>query len=216
MRVDALHLHAYGPFTGRTLDFRSGSFQLVYGHNEAGKSSMLRAIEAGLFGILPRTQDNFLHDNKNLRIGLELSNDDGKQLQFKRRKGTKGTLLSLDGEEAKLPENSLDAFLRGLERDRFRDMHCIDHDVFRSGGQVMLDLKGLAGDTLLAASDTIRFLELEKELANDLGELYGTRKGQLRDIKKNYEAASPQMLLAAIGALSTFAAPGPKALHRSP
>lgn len=189
MRVDALHLHAYGPFTDRTLDFRSGSFQLVYGHNEAGKSSMLRAIEAGLFGILPRTQDNFLHDNKNLRIGLELSNDDGKQLQFKRRKGTKGTLLSLDGEEAKLPENSLDAFLRGLERDRFRDMHCIDHDVFRSGGQVMLDLKGLAGDTLLAASDTIRFLELEKELANDLGELYGTRKGQLRDIKKNYEAA---------------------------
>lgn len=189
MRIDALHLHAFGPFTDRTLDFRSGNFQLVYGHNEAGKSSMLRAIEAGLFGIPTRTQDNFLHDNRDLRIGLELSNKEGSKIQFKRRKGNKGTLLSLRGEEAKLPDNLLDAFLRGIERERFLDIHCINHEAFRAGGQTMLDLKGLAGDTLLAASNTKRFLELQRTLKAELEELYGARKGRLRDIKKAYEEA---------------------------
>ena len=45
MKIQKLFLHAFGPFTGTALDF-SGSTQLhlIYGPNEAGKSSALRAM----------------------------------------------------------------------------------------------------------------------------------------------------------------------------
>ena len=46
MRINRLHLIAYGPFSDTTLDFadRRSAFHLVYGPNEAGKSSALRAL----------------------------------------------------------------------------------------------------------------------------------------------------------------------------
>ncbi len=45
MRVDRLRLIAYGPFTGRELDLSSGAqgLHVIFGPNEAGKSSALRA-----------------------------------------------------------------------------------------------------------------------------------------------------------------------------
>ncbi|MBU4054152.1 MAG: AAA family ATPase, partial [Proteobacteria bacterium] len=46
MRIDELRLIAFGPFTGTTLDLSQGreGFHIIYGPNEAGKSSSLRAL----------------------------------------------------------------------------------------------------------------------------------------------------------------------------
>jgi hypothetical protein len=60
MKLDALDLIAYGPFTGARLDFVH-PFTIAYGPNEAGKSSTLRALLDGLFGIHVQTPDSFLH-----------------------------------------------------------------------------------------------------------------------------------------------------------
>ena len=47
MRIDALRLIAYGPFSDVNLDLSKGreGCHLVYGLNEAGKSSALREDE---------------------------------------------------------------------------------------------------------------------------------------------------------------------------
>ena len=72
MKLDTLDLMAYGPFTGARLDF-GNPFTIVYGLNEAGKTSALRALLDGLFGIHPQTPESFVHAYQNLRIGITLS-----------------------------------------------------------------------------------------------------------------------------------------------
>ena len=46
MKINLFKLLAYGPFTDKILDFSDGGFGLhvVYGPNEAGKSTALRAL----------------------------------------------------------------------------------------------------------------------------------------------------------------------------
>ena len=46
MKLLTLELIAFGPFAGTALDFSAGAegLHLVYGPNEAGKSSALRAV----------------------------------------------------------------------------------------------------------------------------------------------------------------------------
>ena len=47
MRIAALHLMAYGHFSNKSLQFgKAPGFHLVYGDNEAGKSTALRALSS--------------------------------------------------------------------------------------------------------------------------------------------------------------------------
>ena len=57
MRIKRLELKAFGPFSDRTLDFSSDlpGLHVVYGPNEAGKSSSMRALQALFFGFPVRT-----------------------------------------------------------------------------------------------------------------------------------------------------------------
>ena len=99
MRFEQLSVPAYGPFTGLDLDLPAGGsdFHLIYGPNEAGKSSLLRAIRDLLYGIHGQTTDNFRHAYKDLRIAGRIAASDGRRLRFQRRKGNKDTLLDADG-----------------------------------------------------------------------------------------------------------------------
>ena len=98
MKINRMHLIAYGPFSDTTLDLadRRANFHLVYGPNEAGKSSALRALRSLFFGIPLRTPDSFRHPHPKLRIGAELIRSDGEALSFIRRKGLRKTLRGLD------------------------------------------------------------------------------------------------------------------------
>ncbi len=50
MRFEAVHAHEFGPFRDETLEFGPG-MNVVYGRNEAGKSSWHAALYAGLCGM---------------------------------------------------------------------------------------------------------------------------------------------------------------------
>ena len=93
MKIQELELLAYGPFTNTTLDLSAADgLHIIYGPNEAGKSSTLRAIHGLLYGIKSNTSDNFLHDNKKLLIGGRLQNSAGDKLHIHRRKGNKADM----------------------------------------------------------------------------------------------------------------------------
>ena len=114
MRLNRLALIAYGPFRDHTLDFagRHTALHLVYGPNEAGKSTTLRALRNLLFGIPARSPDNFRHPHPQLRIGAELVRSDGQTLAFIRRKGLRKTLRGED-DQTPLKDEALRAFLGG-------------------------------------------------------------------------------------------------------
>ncbi len=152
MEIRELNLVAFGPFTERTLVFgqEPGGLHIVYGPNEAGKSSALRGLKAFLYGIDARTTDNFLHAHTKLRIEGCLRAANGQELIFARRKGQKNTLLSMENES--LDDKVLAPFLQGVTQLFFEMLFGIDHHTLVQGGQEILEQKGEVGQALFSAS----------------------------------------------------------------
>ena len=178
MRIDRLDLIAYGPFTDKSLNLSDGisGLHLIYGDNEAGKSTSLRDLIAWLFGIPTRTNDNYHHLNPQLRIGGKLRLSGGKELEFVRRKGTKGTLLE-PGTDAILDDSILLPFLPGgIDETLFAKLYGIDHVRLVSGGKELLNQSGDLGQALFSAAvGTASLREILSELQNGAEELFKPR-----------------------------------------
>jgi uncharacterized protein YhaN len=152
MRFQRLHIPAFGPFTNLELTFPStkNDFHVIYGGNEAGKSSLLRAIRDLLFGIHSQSPDNFLHDYKHLRVLGEIENLAGDRLVIQRRKGSKNTLL--DAEERPFHDSSLRPFLGGIDQKYFSAMFGLGASELREGAAELLAGEGELGKALFSAS----------------------------------------------------------------
>lgn len=139
MRFAAIYLKPYGPFSDRTLEFRSddGDLQVIYGPNEAGKSSIRQAIADFLFGFPQRTTANFLHDAQDLRVGAKLEAADGHRAVLFRRKGTTRTVLRPDGVPA--DDNALRPFSGTLQRETFERIYALDHERLARGADDLRD-----------------------------------------------------------------------------
>ncbi len=153
MEIRELNLAAFGPFTERTLLFDpagGGGLQIVYGPNEAGKSSALRGLKALLYGFDERSADDFIHAKDKLRVAGRVCASNGNELVFARRKGRKNTLLSPEGQP--LDENALSSFLQGVGPELFETLFGIDHQALVQGGREILDQQGEVGQALFSAS----------------------------------------------------------------
>lgn len=102
MRLCRLDLTRYGKFTGASLDFGAATagapdLHVVYGPNEAGKSTLFAAWLDLLYGIPPRSSYNFLHDYKAMQVGgvVELA---GEARAFVRAKRAQNSLLDGAGQ----------------------------------------------------------------------------------------------------------------------
>jgi len=174
LKILALRLTAYGPFADTTIDFSDPAtdFHLVFGPNEAGKSSALRALRHMLFGIPVRTGDNFRHPYAQLRIGARLAASDGRQIDFLRRKGQVRTLRTAD-DAAVLPDDALAPFLGGADRAIFEQMFAIGHEDLVRGGQEIVCGKGRIGEALFAAgAGLIRLQAVQQELEQNCAVLF--------------------------------------------
>src|SRR5210317_1502113 len=178
MRIDRLDLIAYGPFSDKSLNLSDGAsgLHLIYGDNEAGKSTSLRALIAWLFGIPMRTNDNYLHANPQLRIGGKLRLSGGAEIDFVRRKGKKGTLLE-PGTDAPLEDTALAPFLPvGIDENLFTKLYGIDHDGLVAGGQELLNQSGDLGQALFSAAvGTASLREILSDLQTGAEELFKPR-----------------------------------------
>jgi uncharacterized protein YhaN len=151
MRFDSLQIPAFGPFTQFELQFSNSKEDLhvIYGANEAGKSSLLRAIHNLLYGIPARSNDNFLHAYSKLLIGAKVS--DGKdELSFLRKKGNQSTLL--DPNQNSIDEGKLKAFCGSVNDEFFTHMFGLSTDSLRDGAEKLLSGEGELGTLLFSAS----------------------------------------------------------------
>ena len=184
MRFQKLELRAFGPFTDTSLDFSTNpsAIQLIYGPNEAGKSTALRAVRALLFGIPVQTPDSFLHDNQALRIGAELKRSNGEQLAFIRRKGRANTLLDLEGNA--LADDALRPFLQGISESLFTSAFGLDHEILVKGGQDLAEGKGEIGEILFGAGLGLANLhDVLVKLESEMEDLFKQR-GQVQLLNK--------------------------------
>ena len=150
MRFSSLSLERYGRFQDCELRFRPGSpdLHVIYGANEAGKTTSLAAVSDLLFGFPVRSPYNFLFDYSLLRVGAEIE-DGGTLLTCRRKKGTTNTLL--DASDAIIDEAPLRLMLRGQTRETFGLSFSLNQDALRSGGRAMVEAKNDVGRTLFAA-----------------------------------------------------------------
>lgn len=168
MRLKRLELKAFGPFTDQTLEFNSvePGLHIIFGQNEAGKSSSLRALKALLYGFPQQSPDNFLHNYDQLLVGGCLENISGEEIIFNRRKKRIGDIIDKEGNALDL--GILAPFLQGVEPEIFESLYGIDHDTLVRGGEDILAQKGEVGQALFAAGAGISSLrdvivQLEKE-----------------------------------------------------
>lgn len=189
MRIDRLGLVRYGHFTDTSVAFAPPSagasdLHVVYGPNEAGKSTLFSAWLDLLFGIPTRTAYNFLHDNRSLRIEGEVSHAGG-TLSIARLKGSTNTLLDATT-DAPLSQASLGAALGGLDRDAYTTMFSLDDDTLETGGESILDSKGDLGQLLFSASAGLTELSEALRALHDEGAKWfkpAGRKHQLAEMK---------------------------------
>jgi len=181
MKLAKLLLQAFGPFTDATLDFSAGpaNLHLIYGPNEAGKSSALRAMTDLRFGIPARSPDDFVHPFSQMRVGGVFLDEQGEMVGLIRRKGSKATLSRLDittlQPDANLPVQAGHelALTGGLGRGEFEAMFGLNHARLREGGEMLLKGEGEMGSALFEASAGTRGIAaILAELDADAKKLY--------------------------------------------
>jgi uncharacterized protein YhaN len=156
VKILALDLIAFGPFTGKTLDLSAGrqGLHLVYGPNEAGKSSALRGLRQLLHGIPERSADAFLHPFSKLRVGGRLRSAGGDVLAVVRRKGRGNTLRAAD-DATTVAESELVRFLNGVDAAFFATMFGIGYEELVAGGRAIVAGGGDLGRLIFAAGSGV-------------------------------------------------------------
>ena len=193
MRFLKLGFTAFGPFTGLELDLSGGApggFHMVFGPNEAGKSSALRGVHDLLFGFPERTKDAHVHPTAELRIAATLESEAGAVLAIQRLKRRKDALR--DANDAPLDESSLGALLGGVDAQVFERLFGLDHERLARAGQALLEDKGDVGESLFdAGSGGPGIRRVLTELAEHADEIFKPRssKARLNVLLEGYKEA---------------------------
>jgi len=180
MRFVNLALERYGHFDNCTLTFRSGEpdLHVVYGANEAGKTTSMAAVSDLLFGFPVRSPYNFMYDYSLLRVGAVLE-DDGRPMACRRKKGTSGTLLGPD--DKPIDEGPLLAMLRGQTRETFGLSFSLDQEGLRAGGKAMVEARNDLGRALFAAGSGLTGVSDElARLEEEADAIWGPRASNKR------------------------------------
>ena len=186
MKLQKIFLSAFGPFTGKVLDFgtTSANLHLLYGPNEAGKSSALRAMADLRFGIPLRSADNFVHDSGKLLLAAVFADADGQPIAVARRKKNKDALTAADpatGLPLAAPVSAAiaQALTGGLDRAGFERSFGLDHGRLRQGGEDLLKGEGELGTALFEASAGLQGVKaLLASLQDDAKTYYSPRATQ--------------------------------------
>jgi len=194
MRLNRLDLTRYGKFTDFSIAFGAPTpgqpdLHIIYGPNEAGKSTMLAAFLDLLFGIETRSRFNFLHPYTTMRIGgsLELGGTVRDLIRVKRAQGS-----LLDANERPVAEAVLAGQLGGIDRESYRAMFSLDDDTLEAGGESILASKGDLGQLLFSASAGLA------DLSQTLTELRAEADGFYRFHAHNTDLGTYKARLAAL------------------
>ena len=191
MRLRQLDLTRYGKFTDHRIDFGPAvpgqpDLHILFGPNEAGKSTIFAAWLDLLFGIPERSPYGFAHKAA-MQIGATLDLPGGAQ-QLVRIKSRGSSLRDASG--AVLPEAAMAVARGDLSRDSYRAMFSLDDQTLVDGGEGILASQGELGQLLFAAGAGLA--DLAPQLArmrDEADKVYraAARSGLIYELKKRLD-----------------------------
>lgn len=193
MKLLELELTNFGALVHRKLVFdrEAPALHLIYGPNEAGKSTTLRAILGLLYDLPHQSADARVFGSEGLRIRARLRDDSGAELSVARVKGRKASLRGMADEP--IDESRLAAMLGGLPQSVFRTMFGLDHERLRQGGEQLRLGRGELGESLfqagLGGAGVHSLLQTLRQEAEELFRPTG-RRPALNEAIRSYREAS--------------------------
>ena len=181
MRIERLDILRYRALADVTIPFRPDArLHLVYGPQEAGKSTALEAISDALFGFEQRLNGKDVRfASGDLRLGMRVATETDGPLDFRRRKASADTLLKSD-EAGHLPDHVLAPYLQGLERKEFETRFALHTARMRTGAEDLEASGGDAGSALLSASGLSGLGTVLAELEKEADALFSSRRAAHR------------------------------------
>lgn len=182
MRIERLSLDFFGHFTSKVLDFgkarQAPDFHLIYGSNEAGKTTVMEAYLRLLYGFPHREPYGFQHQRQNLRVS-GLLNIGGEARLFTRLPSRTGNLRG--DADATLPETAIASHLGGLSLEDYRSLLCLDDNTIEKGGEDIANARGDIGQLLFSAASGVADLNAVLEQArSEASGLYKKRASSTR------------------------------------
>jgi uncharacterized protein YhaN len=186
MRVSEFSLEKYGVFDQLELKLSpDAGLTVIYGPNEAGKSTLLAAVSDFLFRIEAQTPYGSVFGYDAIRLGATLRLASGAELVLRRRKANKTNLS--DGDGRPVGDDALAGVLGGTSRERFEALFGLNHETLRGGGERLLSADGDIGRLIVEAGGGLRALvDRVDRLDERMDTLFSTRRAERRAF---YQAA---------------------------
>jgi uncharacterized protein YhaN len=176
MRIREIHLEKYGPFEDEAFSLGSG-FVVVYGQNEAGKSTLLNAMGDFLWGYSNRNHPRaFTYAVGKMRLTGTVA-EGGQQKTWTRRLKI---LTDATGTEAEPPwdpqgTGSINEWRQGFGLD-------LDH--LQKGGEDLIRGGGDLADVIFLAETGVAIKEVRDDLEKRMDSVYKERANSPSEVRK--------------------------------
>ena len=214
MKITSININGFGKFHNKAISFTDG-LNVVYGNNEAGKSTTHTFIKSMLFGIKKkknRTQldayDKYLPWSSGSFEGTLCFSHEGKEYQIYRNFDEVNPILEIreiggNGVPIENPELFLNKVLYNLNIDSFDNTICIGQLKSAQDKTIVDELHkyianlNTSGDMSINTMSAINYLNQKKnslllKIKSDAAMVYNKQLGNIKNIEKelsnkNYE-----------------------------
>ena len=133
MKIRQLHINRFGHFNECDLVFPGDGLQVIYGPNEAGKTTLLEFLRGLLFDFPSRTPYDF-GDKGDMAGVAQLELRDGRSVELRRRKGNKDKVaIKVDGQPTDLDDAGWLRLLDHADRGLFESVFAFGLDQLSQG-----------------------------------------------------------------------------------
>ena len=188
MRLNRLDLTRYGRFQDAQIVLPAppagaADVTVVYGPNEAGKSTAFHAYLELLFGMKPRDHPyEFRFKRSDLLVGAALDIPHHGPVTLQRN--SKRTQSLLDDQGRPVADTFLSAALHGLDRDNYVERFSLNDEGLRKGGARIAGAQGDLGQLLHAGVSGLTTIATTLDQMTARADQFHKKGGRGTDLKK--------------------------------
>ena len=157
MKINSLDLIAFGNFSNVHIDLSAPGLHVIYGPNEAGKTTARKALTSLLYGIDTRTSFDFFHPMNKLQIGGVLEDQDGNVSDVIRYKKSKNDLVERTSDTPVDKDNWQRYLLNGVGKEEFESIFTLGWEQLLEETTRLVERDGAFNETIFAAGIGVKY-----------------------------------------------------------